>query len=47
MPEEATFSGMPRSALRLVDVDYCVRLSDMATLLRELVADKDVPTEVR
>jgi two-component system chemotaxis response regulator CheB len=35
-PSDATFPSMPRSALRHVNVDYCIRRSDMASLLNWL-----------
>jgi two-component system chemotaxis response regulator CheB len=35
-PRDARFPSMPRSALQHVNVDHCVRLSDMAPLLNRL-----------
>ena len=35
-PSDAMFSSMPCSALRHVNVDHCVRVSDMASLLNRL-----------
>ena len=43
-PKEALFAGMPESALRFVDVDYCVPLGKMAPLLARLCRE-DVPVE--
>jgi two-component system chemotaxis response regulator CheB len=37
-PEDAACADMPRSALEYVNVDHCVRLSKMGTLLSQLVA---------
>jgi hypothetical protein len=31
---------MPRSALQFVDVDYCVRLSEMPSLLNRLASNE-------
>jgi len=36
-PEEAAFASMPESALRWVDVDYCLPVSEIAGQLNELV----------
>jgi two-component system chemotaxis response regulator CheB len=36
-PEEAAFASMPESALRWVDVDYCLPVSEIAARLNELV----------
>jgi two-component system chemotaxis response regulator CheB len=35
-PSDALFPSMPRNALQHVNVDHCVRLSDMASLLNRL-----------
>ncbi len=35
-PDEALYSGMPRSAIENVDVDYILRVSDIPSKLREL-----------
>jgi two-component system chemotaxis response regulator CheB len=35
-PNDAQFPSMPRSALRHVSIDHCVRLSDMSSLLNRL-----------
>jgi two-component system, chemotaxis family, protein-glutamate methylesterase/glutaminase len=35
-PEEALFAGMPRSALRAAQVDYCLRAADIPRRLVEL-----------
>ena len=43
-PGEALFSGMPESALRYVDVDYCLPLGEMAPLLSRL-SGETVPQE--
>lgn len=37
-PEDALFSGMPTSALRHLDVDYCLPAADIGPLLGELAA---------
>jgi len=37
-PEEASFREMPESALAAVQVDYCLRLADMAQCLVELAS---------
>jgi two-component system chemotaxis response regulator CheB len=46
-PADALFPSMPRNALESVNVDYCVRRSDMASLLSRLAARQaeaaDVP----
>jgi two-component system chemotaxis response regulator CheB len=46
-PEEATFSAMPESAIRGLNVQYIVRLAEMAPLLTKLtMADHDqIPSE--
>lgn len=44
-PREAAFPSMPRTALRLGDVDHCVPLADMAPLMARLAA-QPTPTEV-
>lgn len=45
-PADAERSSMPSSAMKAVDVDHCVPLRDMATLLTRLVATPaSVPTE--
>lgn len=51
-PEEADYPDMPRSALKRVQIDHCVRLDDMPELLRRLVAAPagrpvPVPEDVR
>jgi two-component system chemotaxis response regulator CheB len=38
-PDDALFSGMPRSALTHVEVDHCVPLAQMAALLIQLTAE--------
>ena len=38
-PADAPFPDMPESALRLVDVDYCVPVSEMGALLARLAAE--------
>jgi two-component system chemotaxis response regulator CheB len=38
-PDEALYPGMPRSALELVDVDYCVTIAEMAPLLVRLAVE--------
>lgn len=43
-PKEALFRGMPESALRYADVDYCLPLGEMAPLLARL-AREDVALE--
>src|SRR5206468_2897234 len=35
-PEEALFSSMPRSAMRLARVDHCLRLAEIPPLLARL-----------
>jgi two-component system, chemotaxis family, protein-glutamate methylesterase/glutaminase len=37
-PRDAAFPEMPRSAMEAVQVDHCVKLSDMGALLAKLVA---------
>ena len=37
-PDEALYSGMPRSAIENVDVDYILPLSDIASILVELAS---------
>jgi two-component system chemotaxis response regulator CheB len=51
-PAEATFPGMPESAMANVKVDHCVRLAEMGALIEKLVrgpagAQKPVPDDVR
>lgn len=51
-PSEATFPGMPESAMANAKVDHCVRLAAMGPLLEELVrgpagATKAVPEDVK
>jgi two-component system chemotaxis response regulator CheB len=51
-PSEATFAGMPQSAMANVKVDHCVRLAEMGALLERLVRgpageSKDIPDDVR
>ncbi len=43
-PDEALFSGMPRSALEHVKVDHCLPLSEIALLLARVVRE-EVPAE--
>ena len=43
-PEDALFRSMPESALRCVDVDYCLPVGEMATLLAWLARE---PVEER
>jgi two-component system chemotaxis response regulator CheB len=46
-PEEAAFPSMPLSALREIEVDYTVRLSEMAALLARLAREGEPePVEV-
>lgn len=42
-PGEALFPSMPQSALQYVNVDHCVRLSDMASVLNRLAATEADP----
>jgi two-component system chemotaxis response regulator CheB len=51
-PRDAAYSGMPLSALDNLDVDYCVPIAEMGSLLTTLVArshgrSKPVPADVR
>ena len=51
-PSEATFSGMPASAMANVKVDHCVRLAEMGPLLETLVRGpaaeaKAIPQDVK
>ena len=51
-PRDAAYSGMPVSALDNVDVDFCVPIAEMGTLLTTLVGQrhgksKAVPSDVR
>ncbi|MDX6380877.1 MAG: two-component system, chemotaxis family, protein-glutamate methylesterase/glutaminase [Rubrobacteraceae bacterium] len=39
-PDDAVFSGMPRSALAHVKVDHCLPLSDIAPLLARIVHEE-------
>ena len=39
-PSDAEFPSMPRSALQFVDVDYCVRLSEMPSLPNRLASNE-------
>ena len=43
-PENALFAGMPQSALEHVDVDYCLPLTKIASLLARL-SHEEVPAE--
>jgi two-component system chemotaxis response regulator CheB len=43
-PDDALFSGMPRSALEHVKVDYCLPLSEIPPLLARVVRE-EVPAE--
>ena len=43
-PDEALYSGMPRSAIENVDIDYILRVSELPSTLMEL-AYKSVETE--
>jgi two-component system, chemotaxis family, protein-glutamate methylesterase/glutaminase len=42
-PAEATAASMPRSALRHVPVDHCLKITEIARLLVELAADDPEP----
>lgn len=42
-PEEAEFPWMPRSALQAVEVNHCVRLDEIAPLLRRLSESAQSP----
>ncbi|HEY9677681.1 MAG TPA: chemotaxis protein CheB [Drouetiella sp.] len=44
-PEEASFSGMPRSALDFVDVDHVLTVSDIAKKVIELTKNGNTPSE--
>jgi two-component system chemotaxis response regulator CheB len=46
-PAEAAEPSMPRSALENVEVDHCVRLTDMAPLLCSLASMSPATTSVR
>lgn len=51
-PRDAAYSGMPRSALDNSNVDFCVSLSEMGSLLTTLVSQrhgksKAVPSDIR
>lgn len=52
-PQDALVDSMPRSALRYVDVDYCVPLNEMAPLLVRLASETaeegvyEVPEETK
>jgi two-component system chemotaxis response regulator CheB len=51
-PRDAAYSGMPISALDNADVDYCVPLADMGSLVERLVAERPgkkraVPKDIR
>jgi len=56
-PEEAAFPDMPRSALANVEVDYCLPVGAMGTVIRRLIEEpaphaagappRDLETEVR
>jgi two-component system chemotaxis response regulator CheB len=51
-PKDAAFSGMPQSALDNVDVDFCVTLGEMGSLLARLVVQshgkgKAIPSDIR
>lgn len=46
-PEDALFSGMPRNALRHVEVDYCLTLTEIARLLADLARDPVAESEVK
>lgn len=39
-PDEALFSGMPESALRYVEVDHCLSLSEIAPLLARITREE-------
>lgn len=39
-PEEAEYPDMPRNALNNVNIDYCLPISDMGTLLDKLIRRK-------
>jgi two-component system chemotaxis response regulator CheB len=43
-PDEATFPGMPRSALESAPVDHRARVAEIAALIRQLTRE-DTPTE--
>lgn len=44
-PDDALFSGMPQSALAVVDVDHCLPLSGIGPLLAELVKTPAPPED--
>lgn len=44
-PDEALYSGMPRSAIENVDVDRVLRVSEISSVLVELAYKKPVETE--
>ena len=44
-PDEAEVPSMPRSALRHVNVDYCLRVAEIATLLPQLATERPVSEE--
>jgi two-component system chemotaxis response regulator CheB len=51
-PADAPFPDMPESALRHVDVDYCVPVSEMGALLARLAAEPaaktpEIPMDIR
>ncbi|MGB4398478.1 MAG: chemotaxis protein CheB, partial [Daejeonella sp.] len=51
-PDDADYPDMPKNALNQVDVDYCMPVSQMGGLLRELVQtplkkQRAVPNEIR
>lgn len=45
-PDEAPFPGMPTSAVRSVDVDYCVSISEIPQLLNHLATAASKPVEI-
>jgi chemotaxis response regulator CheB len=42
-PGEAAYPSMPQSAMKNVPVDYCIRMSEIAAKLKDLVAGLAVP----
>ena len=46
-PDDADYPDMPRNALNQVNVDYCLPLSEMGTLLYELIPQKLKKKEFR
>ncbi|MGH7970180.1 MAG: chemotaxis protein CheB, partial [Limisphaerales bacterium] len=46
-PSEAEAPGMPQSALRYVEVDYCLRLAEMGPLLVRLAGERTIPEDMK